>query len=329
MSLSNRLRIACHNVITHPTSGTKLPTVPLLYHRAATMATARTDTTPSSSKGATDPFYATMIPTSSSSLSHNPYSRKPIQLVNFTSAEGKRLFRGAMDQGHAESFFNLMGNFSTQSSAMFGGVSSLAMALNALEIDPQRIWKGNWRWYSNELLETCSSKEEVLTRGMSFDEFTCLAQSHCHLQVRRATTITYNEFLNDLESATANDNSSSQIMIASYSRTRLGQAGQRGGHFSPIGGFNKAENMVLIMDVARGEYPSVWVNARSLYEAMLEKEKDLLGKSRGYFVLRAPGVNSTTVPPSSKPSSRTQQHSQRPWIKCSDCSRKCSKRQFA
>ncbi|KAI8148850.1 Phytochelatin synthase-domain-containing protein [Fennellomyces sp. T-0311] len=301
MSIPNRLRIACHKVISHPSSGTKLSTSPFhLYRRTASMATAR------ATAAKPDPFYS-MLP--------SEYIWQPPRPVNFTSIEGKRLFRGAMDQGHAESFFNLMGNFSTQSSAMFGGVSSLAMALNALEIDPQRIWKGNWRWYSNEHLQTCSSKEEVLSRGMSFDEFTCLAQSHCHLEAQRASSVSYHQFLNDLESTTTDSNSSSQIMIVSYSRSRLGQLDQRGGHFSPIGGFNKAENMVLIMDVARGEYPSVWVNARTLYDAMLEKEKDVLGKSRGYFVLRAPGT------PQKKP------HSQRPWlIKCNDCSRKCSKR---
>ena len=120
MSFSSRLKIACHNVITHPTSGAKLPIVPSLYHRAATMATTRTAITPSSKTS--DPFYATIMPPRPSS--DNSFHRQSIKPVNFTSPEGKRLFRGAMDQGHAESFFNLMGNFSTQSSAMFGGVSS-------------------------------------------------------------------------------------------------------------------------------------------------------------------------------------------------------------
>lgn len=53
------------------------------------------------------------------------YSPKHVvHLVKFTSVEGKRLFRNAMVQGHAESFFKLMGNFSTQSSPSHGGVSS-------------------------------------------------------------------------------------------------------------------------------------------------------------------------------------------------------------
>ncbi|KAI9320519.1 Phytochelatin synthase [Dichotomocladium elegans] len=207
-------------------------------------------------------------------------------LVNFTSVEGKRLFRGAMDQGNTESFFKLMGNFSSQSSPTLGGLSSLAMVLNALEIDPQQRWKGNWRWYSDELLHTCSSKEEVSRRGMSFDEFHCLAQSHCDVDSRRATLTTYRDFVHDLQAVTASG--SNQIMVVNYSRSRLGQRGQQNGHFSPIGGYNSVENRALIMDVARGQYPSVWVDAKLLYEAMFEKEQDILGKSRGYFVLRAP-----------------------------------------
>ncbi len=51
-------------------------------------------------------------------------NQKVTHLVKFTSVEGKRLFRNAMVQGHAESFFKLMGNFSTQSSPSHGGVSS-------------------------------------------------------------------------------------------------------------------------------------------------------------------------------------------------------------
>lgn len=50
--------------------------------------------------------------------------KQDVFLVNFTSPEGKRLFRGAMIQGQAESFFKLVGNFSSQSSLTQGGVSS-------------------------------------------------------------------------------------------------------------------------------------------------------------------------------------------------------------
>lgn len=31
------------------------------------------------------------------------------------------------------------------------GGFAVAMVLNALEVDPKRTWKGNWRWYSGRL----------------------------------------------------------------------------------------------------------------------------------------------------------------------------------
>ncbi|ORY95018.1 Phytochelatin synthase-domain-containing protein [Syncephalastrum racemosum] len=315
-TLRNALRIQA-NVLNHRPHTLATPLC-----RAATMATAN----PSSYT--TPHIY---IPSNSSSdtailnqkanshrypLPNQQQQYAPFRshaLVHFTSAEGKRLLKGAMDQGLGESFFKLMGNFSTQSSAMLSGVSSLAMVLNALEIDPKRRWKGNWRWYSDELLETCSTKEEVLLRGMSFDEFHCLARSHCHLDAMRASSRSYQDFLRDVQQATS---SASSLMVVSYSRTHLGQRSQRGGHFSPIGGYNKQENKVLIMDVARGHYPSVWVDARVLYEAMRVREEDVLNKARGYFLLRAHDSTTNGGHP------RVMDY---PSLKCSGCSRQCSK----
>ncbi|KAI8379671.1 Phytochelatin synthase-domain-containing protein [Radiomyces spectabilis] len=213
-----------------------------------------------------------------------PSSTPRKSLVNFTSAEGKRLFRGAMDQGRAESFFKLMGNFSAQSSPAKAGMTSLAMSLNALEIDPKRIWKGNWRWFSGDQMQTCSPKEAISQHGIPFDEFRCLAQAHCDVDARRASSAGYRQFLSDLQYVTSNPNSQ---MVINYSRSRLGQPGES--HFSPIGGYNATEGMALIMDVARDQYPSVWVDTRTLYEAMLDKES--IGLSRGYFILRPGSVS--------------------------------------
>ncbi|OBZ84078.1 Glutathione gamma-glutamylcysteinyltransferase, partial [Choanephora cucurbitarum] len=205
--------------------------------------------------------------------------QEDIHLVKFTSVEGKRLFRNAMIQGHAESFFKLMGNFSTQSAPTQGGVSSLAMVLNALEIDPKKIWKGNWRWFSSEQMKTCSPAESVKQNGIPFDEFTCLAQTYCQVQSHRG--VSYSEFISDLESVTSNSNSQ---MVVHFSRLALGQQDSLA-HFSPIGGYNKLEDRVLIMDVARGKYPSIWVSTKALYRAMMAPSHEEAGRSRGYFVL--------------------------------------------
>lgn len=63
----------------------------------------------------------------------------PPPAIAFSSKEGRQLFQEAMLEGTAESFFPLMEQFHTQSEPAFCGLSSLAMVLNALQIDP-----GKW-----------------------------------------------------------------------------------------------------------------------------------------------------------------------------------------
>lgn len=153
------------------------------------------------------------------------------------------------------------------------------MVLNALEIDPKKTWKGNWRWFSSEQMKTCSPAESIQEHGIPFDEFTCLAQTHCKVQPRRG--VSYKQFLSDLETVTSDTTSQ---MVVNYSRACLGQQ-DHFAHFSPIGGYNKVEGQVLIMDVARGKYPSVWVHTKDLFRAMMTGSKEEADRSRGYFVL--------------------------------------------
>lgn len=58
-------------------------------------------------------------------LKNTFYQRElPTTLVRFASPGGKKLFREAMDDGHAEGFFPLTGNFTTQSEPAYCGPSS-------------------------------------------------------------------------------------------------------------------------------------------------------------------------------------------------------------
>jgi len=66
--------------------------------------------------------------------------------VPFSSPEGKKLFMGAMAAGLAESYFPLSEQFITQAEPAYCGITTLAMVLNTLGIDPRRTWKGRWRW---------------------------------------------------------------------------------------------------------------------------------------------------------------------------------------
>lgn len=48
------------------------------------------------------------------------------------------------------------------------------MVLNSLQIDPNKTWKGIWRWYSEEVLH-CTT-HEAMQNGMSLEQLTQLAR---------------------------------------------------------------------------------------------------------------------------------------------------------
>jgi len=75
-----------------------------------------------------------------------------------------------------ENYFLLAAQYRTQSEPAFCGLGTLTMALNALSIDPGRVWKGPWRWFSEEMLDCCTSLETVKKQGITLSQFVCLAR---------------------------------------------------------------------------------------------------------------------------------------------------------
>lgn len=115
--------------------------------------------------------------------------------------------------------------------------------------------------------------------GITFDNFACLAKSHCDVQVKRAFDFTFEEFKKDVEMVTS---TSDKFMVISFSRKVLGQTGD--GHFSPIGAYNAEDGKVLILDTARYKYPSYWCPIETLFESMNPMDVET-GRPRGYFLL--------------------------------------------
>src|SRR6185295_3304569 len=111
----------------------------------------------------------------------------PAGLIPFGSAEGRGIFREALEAGTMEGWFALSEQFHTQSDPAFCGLGTLVVVLNALEIDPGRVWKGPWRWYGEELLDCCLPLEQVRERGVTLDELACLARCNgANARVARA-----------------------------------------------------------------------------------------------------------------------------------------------
>lgn len=211
------------------------------------------------------------------------FYRRPLpeSAIPFSSADGRRLFAEALAAGGLDGYFPLAEQFHTQAEPTFCGLGSLVMALNALAIDPGRLWKGPWRWFGEELLDCCVPLEVVRARGLDLDELACLARCNgADVTLHRADAAPLGTWRDALaEGAQAN-----AVIVASYDRSALGQTGS--GHFSPLGGFHRERDLTLILDVARFKYPPHWVSAEGLWEAMRTVDP-ATGKSRGWITLRA------------------------------------------
>ena len=212
----------------------------------------------------------------------------PDDLVPFASDEGRRLFREALATGHMEGWFALSEQFHTQADPAFCGLGSLVVALNALAIDPGRLWKGPWRWFSEELLDCCAPLERVREKGISLDELACLAQ--CNGAEATVARGSLDGLRADISLAARSPRE--PVVVASYTRKALGQTGD--GHFSPVGGYHPARDLALLLDVARFKYPPHWVPLAKLHEAMQPPDSES-GRPRGWVVLKRRANASTLV----------------------------------
>jgi glutathione gamma-glutamylcysteinyltransferase len=73
-----------------------------------------------------------------------------------------------------ECYFPLSEHFLTQSAPPTCGPSTLSMVLNALQLDPQRSWKGIWRWWSEDNLSGING--EMMKKGIDLEEFDRVAK---------------------------------------------------------------------------------------------------------------------------------------------------------
>lgn len=173
----------------------------------------------------------------------------PVTLSDLQSPEGRALFQAALSQGEAEAFFPLISHLQTQSHPALCGLTTLSTILNALSIDPLRVWAHPWRWYAENLLDCCVPLQEVMEKGITVDELACTAVCEgVDVTVHRGFDISQARKLIRRSVRNPTDGTF-QFLAVSFHRARLGQTGT--GHFSPIAAYESESDSVLILDVAR------------------------------------------------------------------------------
>jgi len=142
------------------------------------------------------------------------------------------------------------------------------------------VWKGPWRWYTEQMLTCCVDVADVALNGIDYDDWLCLARCQgLAVSDSRAEVSNVDSFRAAVVSACATDNS---ILCVSYSRAAFNQSGD--GHWSPIGAYVASSDQVLIMDVARFKHPPHWVPLPQLWEAMTRIDSSTQ-RSRGFATL--------------------------------------------
>lgn len=224
------------------------------------------------------------------------YKRQlPEQQIPFSSTSGRALFQEALRDGSMRNFFPLIEQFHTQVEPTFCGISSLVMVLNALQVDPKQLWKGVWRWYSEEVADCCEQLQVIEKDGISLAGLAGMARCNglhadcIHADANAHSLDHFRLLVSQVchgarpdGSPCAVDEIPGRALLASYSRQALGQTGD--GHFSPIGGYHAGRDLVLLLDVARFKYPPHWVSLADLWQAMQCLDSQT-GMARGYLLL--------------------------------------------
>jgi len=228
--------------------------------------------------------------------------------VAFASPDGRSRFEASLAAGDAAGFYGLIQHFATQDEPAFCGLASLAMALNALAVDPRRPWKGPWRYYNESLLDCCLPLERVARVGVTLPQAACLARCNgASVVVKRPPPVDGDGAGGAASTAPSSLSSSSSsvedlrrdvlaavrgsgtVVIASYSRPAVGQTGD--GHFSPLGAYHAGTDSALVLDTARFKYPPHWLPLETLHAAMRPPDS-ATGAPRGWMVVAAAGVRS-------------------------------------
>ncbi|EGG14857.1 Phytochelatins synthase [Cavenderia fasciculata] len=247
-----------------------------------TMSSPAPSPSPTSAPAAAPAAATPNVPAKAASFKPSFYQRPlPSHLIAFSSDEGRKIFREALGDGHMEGYFSLSEQFVSQSDPAYCGLATLAMVLNALKIDPKRLWKGPWRWFAEDMLDCCTPIESVKKRGITFTEFTCLSRCNgAKIKSFRGDETDLEHFRQSIIDSCSMK--SPQHLVISYNRKVLGQTGS--GHYSPIGGYHQDRDLALVLDVARFKYSPHWVPVQVLWESMLSLDPETK-KPRGYYLM--------------------------------------------
>ena len=211
----------------------------------------------------------------------------PIPLIPLQESQGGTV----LDRSRARAdFLPLVEQFVTQANLAYCGVASAVMALNSLAVPaPPAQGYGTYRfWTQDNLFSTAAAQATVAPETVARRGMTLVQRWH-------GDQLSLPQLRGLLRQSLADP---SDRLLVNYHRSALGQQG--GGHISPLAAYDERGDRVLLLDVARYRYPSVWVPIPALWQAIRMVDPDS-GLSRGLVRLRWSGA--APPPPEATPRS--------------------------
>ena len=205
-------------------------------------------------------------------------------LIPLTEPAGLNLLAGS---SHRADYGALAGALLTQANLAYCGVASSAMLLNSLAVPAPAVpGYGPYRFWTQENLfddpatRLVKAPELIARRGMTLDQLRqLLASKGLKVRAIHGLDIDLLALRRLLASSLANP---TDRLLVNYDRRKVGQSG--GGHIAPLAAYHAASDRVLILDVARYRYPSVWVPLKELWQSLRSLDSDS-GLSRGLVVV--------------------------------------------
>ena len=206
----------------------------------------------------------------------------PEQLIDLNSPAGQALLHQSEAQAD---FVPLMSQFVTQENQAFCGIASTVMVLNGIGIPAPNApaWDRGYFTQENVLnadTEAVIPRETIARQGLTLEELSNILASY-PVQVERhhGSDVSLDQFRQLIATNLAEPNN---FMLVNYLRRSIGQ--ERGGHISPLAAYDADTDQVLILDVSRYKYPSVWVEVEALWNAVNTVDS-VSGLSRGIVMI--------------------------------------------
>jgi len=208
----------------------------------------------------------------------------PENLVPITSSAGQEILKRAELKTNYEVLARF---FCPQPNPFFCGPTSGSIIINAIRMKkmgfPNNLCSQIPERFFTPEVNQIKTPSQVMDpkgdAGFTLDQFYRALQAH-GLRVKKTEALPELSDKNIIDDLLKTIQTKGKYIIINFFRPGIGERG--GGHFSPLGAYDKISDSFLLMDVNPKKYPWVWVKTKDLLKGMRTLDRN---HYRGFVVI--------------------------------------------